>query len=247
MFNITVSDAHYWKDCIDAIVNLIDEGSLEISKEGISLRAMDPSQIAMVVFNIPKSAFSDYKVESTVRVGLNFENLAKILSRTRGKEKLEMSQEENKFVLHFSGEGSKRSFKIPLIDLQGGVQKEPKIEHDAEVKILAGSFKEMLRDAALVSSHLTLEATEHAFSVGVAGDNADLHSEMAKGGAVAGITTKKPVKATFPLQYLDDIVKACADKNEIKLSLRTNVPIKINYKIEDADLTYYLAPRIDAD
>ncbi|MFH1470714.1 MAG: DNA polymerase sliding clamp, partial [Candidatus Micrarchaeota archaeon] len=48
MFEIQIDDARVWKNCIDAIVNLIEEGTLEIDTDGIRLRAMDPSQIAMV-------------------------------------------------------------------------------------------------------------------------------------------------------------------------------------------------------
>ena len=38
MFEIKIDDARYWKNCVDSIVSLIDEGSFNITKEGISLR-----------------------------------------------------------------------------------------------------------------------------------------------------------------------------------------------------------------
>jgi len=240
MFEVSVEDAKFWKNCIDAIVNLIDEGVLEAKADGIALRAMDPSQIAMVSFFVPRKSFVDYKTEGTEKIGLNFDNLSKFLARAREKEKLTMVLEDNKLGMEFSGEG-KRSFKIPLLDLSTGPQKEPKIEYDATVKVNAGQFKEILRDATLVSSHLTLEVSEAGFFIDAKGDSADLNEK-----AAAELAVKKPARATFPLQFLDDIARACPNDAQITLHLKTNAPVKVEYAIGDAALTYYLAPRIEA-
>jgi len=245
MLEIEIEDARYWKNCIDSIVNLIDEGNLEIGTNGISLKAMDPSQIAMVSFSIPKSSFSKYKVDETTKIGINFDNMSKVLSRSRGKDKLMMMVDENKLVLEFLGD-DKRNFKLPLIDVQEGAQKEPKIEFDALVKIKAGQFKEILGDAALLSSHVVLEASSKGFFVEVHGDSGDLRVEREKTGeATLNIEVKKDSRATFPLQFLGDMVKACPDDESLSLHLKTNAPIKVEYGIGDAKLIYYLAPRIE--
>lgn len=245
MVEIEIDDAKYWRSCVDSIVNLIDEGNFEIDANGISLRAMDPSQIAMVCFSIPKTAFSKYKVAGPTRIGVNFDSMSKILSRSRGQEKLRMGVEENKLVLEFIGEG-KRSFKLPLLELQEGVQKEPKIDFDSVVKIKAGQFKEILGDAALLSSHVVLEATGKGFFVEVHGDTGDLRVEREKTGeATIGIEVKKDSRATFPLQFLGDMVKACPDNEIVSLHMKTNSPIKVEYNIGEAKLVYYLAPRIE--
>jgi len=245
MLEIEIEDARSWKNCIDSIVNLIDEGSFEVTSNGISLKAMDPSQIAMVSFSIPKSAFSSYKVDETTKLGINFDSMSKILARSRGKDKLKMMLDENKLVLEFLGE-ERRNFKLPLIDVQEGAQKEPRIEFDAVVKMRAGHFKEILGDAALLSSHVVLEASNKGFSVEVHGDSGDLKVEKDKTGeATTNIEVKKDSRATFPLQFLEDMVKACPDDQSISLHLKTNSPIKVEYSIGEAKLMYYLAPRIE--
>ncbi|MCX6778045.1 MAG: proliferating cell nuclear antigen (pcna) [Candidatus Micrarchaeota archaeon] len=249
MFNIQIDDARTWKSCVDAIVNLIEEGTLEISEDGVSLRAMDPSQIAMVGFRMPKSAFSEYKVESATKLGLNFENLSKILARTRGKEKLEMSLDENKLVLNFTSEAGSRNFKVPLVEMPPGTHKELKIEHDAEIVMRGGNFKEILRDAVLISSHISLKAEPGALVVEAHGDSTDfvVHEEAKGGGGIDKIDAKAEAKATFPLQYLDDISKACPDDERMTIKLKTNKPLKVEYKIGEAELSYFLAPRIETE
>jgi len=248
MVEVGVEDAKFWKGCVDAIVSLIEEGVLEIKEDGISLKAMDPSQIAMVCFSAPKKSFSHYGVDAPAKLGLSFTDLSKFLARVRAGERLIMRMEENRLVLEFSSEEGKRSFKMPLIDIPAGSQKEPKIEHEVSVRMRAGPLKEILRDAELVSSHLTLSAGEGGLAVDAHGDSADLHVESERTAkAIEEIKAKKAAKATFPLTYLSNITKACPDDRPLTLHLKTNAPIKIEYSLDGAELVYYLAPRIDVE
>ncbi len=249
MFKFSVDDAKRYKSATDAIVNLIDEGLLEIGKDGLFLRAMDPSQIAMVSFSMPKTAFADYDAPTpSARIGLNFDNLSKILSRTRGAEKLEISQVENKLALKFIGGKRKRSFKVPVLDMPAGVTKEPAVQHDAVVKVSSTHFRESLRDATLVGSHITLSAGPEGFGIEVHGDSSDLTEENEQTSEeVIEMKVDKPAKATFPLQYLEDIVKACPDNSTLTIHLKSNAPLKVEYEVESAKVIYYLAPRIDSD
>lgn len=254
MFKLTIENAKNWKHSIDAVVNLISEGHIEIGKEGISIKAMDPSQIAMVSFSMPKSAFIQYDVPTPMKVGVNFDNLSRILGRARENEKLEISDDRNKLILDFFAAKKKRSFKVPAIDIREGVQKEPSITHDAVVRMNAGQLKETLKDAELISSHVTLEATPESFNVEVHGEGSDLMVESEKTSEEitelvlkGDPASKGRVRATFPLQYLVDIVKACSDSENIAINLKSNAPVKVEYKVEDANIVYYLAPRIETE
>lgn len=249
MFRFIVDDAKKYKNATDAIVNLIDEGLLEVGKDGLFLRAMDPSQIAMVSFTMPKAAFVEYDAPvPSARVGLNFDAISKILSRTRGGEKLEISKEENKLQLRFVGAKRKRSFKVPILDMPAGASKEPSIQHDAVVKVSSTHFRESLRDASLVGSHISLEASENGFSIEVHGDSSDLAEENEKESEeIIEMKVDKPAKATFPLQYLEDVVKACPENAPLLIHLKSNAPLKVEYEVESAKVVYYLAPRIDSD
>ncbi|MEM4348655.1 MAG: proliferating cell nuclear antigen (pcna) [Candidatus Anstonellaceae archaeon] len=245
MFKIIVDDARRYKNAIDAIVNLIDEGILEIGRDGLFLRALDPSHISMVVFSMSASAFSHYEAPlPPAKVGLNFDNFAKILSRSRPGEKLEITQAENKLQLRFIGQRRKRSFKVPIIDMPAGATKEPTVQYDAMVKVSSTHFKESVRDAALVGSHITLEASEKGFLIEVHGDSSDLTEENdVQSEEVIEMRISKPARATFPLEYLEDIVRACPENASLLIYLATDKPLKAEYEVEGAKVIYYLAPR----
>lgn len=244
---LVVSEAPALKSAIDAIVNLVEEGVFEIKKDGIFLKAMDPSQISMITFHMPKSAFVEYDISEEQKVGLNISQFSNILSRGKHGEKAELSVDEGRLTIAFVAEKKKRTFKIPLLDMGEGQQREPKVESGTFVKISAEAFKESLKDAKLLSSHVKLSLTEHAFVVEVKGESGDVRAEFERDNPEI-IELKMaggPARAAFPLQYLEDMVKASNASSPITLHLGTDKPLKIEYELAGAKAIYYLAPRIE--
>jgi proliferating cell nuclear antigen len=245
---ISFKDAKFFKQCVDAIANLVDEGSFEVSSAGLHLRSLDPSQISMVDFSLPQgAAFSGYQVEGIRNIALNLVDLSKILARSRPNERLSIKlddDERNKVLLEFTAE-SKRSFRLPLLDLrEATVPREPKTVFDVQVRIKAGAFKEMLKDASLVSSHLTLEASDHSFVVEAHGDSGDLRIENDKSKEVE-VKAGSPAKAMYPAEYLDKMSKSAVENEPLTLEFKAANPVKMTYKIGEAQLTYFLAPRVE--
>jgi proliferating cell nuclear antigen len=247
MFEIKIDDARYWKNCVDSIVSLIDEGSFNITKEGISLKAMDPSGISMISFFIPNKAFAKYDVDKPSAVGLNLENLGKILASSRGDEQLIMKESGNKFVVEFVGKNSRRRYRLPMIEVKKDADKEPKIEFDSIVEVKADSLKEILKDANLLSTHVGFKADKDSFVVMAKGDAGELEEEhMNNAEVIKKINTTKASSATFNLDYLERMISACPSNSVMMLSIKTEEPIKIDYHIGDANVSYYLAPYMES-
>ncbi len=246
MFEIKIDDAKYWKNCVDSIVSLIDEGMFNISKEGISLKAMDPSGISMISFNIPNKAFSKYDVEKPVSVGLNIENFSKILASSRVAEQLVMKDSNNKFVVEFVGKNSRRKYRLPMIDIKKDADKEPKVEFDSTVEVKSDALKEILKDVNILSTHVGFKADKDNFQVVAKGDSMDLEEEhLNNADVIKKINASKAASATFNLDYLERMIGACPSNSTMTLSIKTEEPIRIEYKIGDAEVSYYLAPYME--
>jgi len=247
MFEIKIDDARYWKNCVDSIVNLIDEGTFEITKEGISLTAMDPSGISMLIFSIPNKAFSKYDVDKDVSIGINIDNFAKMLSSARSDEQLIMKESNNKLAVEFIGPNGRRRYKLPLIDTRKEKDKEPKVDFESIVEMKGDAFKEILKDAVLLSSYIGFKTDKDSLIVSAKGDVGELEEEhLGSTDAIKKIEVKKPASATFNLEYLERIVSGCPSDSTLQLSLKTEEPVKINYKIGDANFSYYLAPYMES-
>lgn len=245
---LVIQDAPALKSAIDSVVCLVEEGQFELGKEGLSLKAMDPSQISMVSFRMPKESFVEYSVPEEMKLGVDIGQLSNVLSRGKKGEKAELSIEEGRLVIRFVGEKHKRTFKVPLIETGDRVQKEPKIEFSNHANVKADAIKEALKDAKLISSHVRLHLTPEQFIVDVRGENGDVKAEFDKGSEeIAEISTKSGAKATFPLQYLEDMVKATSASSLVRINLETDRPLKLEYDVEGAHVVYYLAPRIETE
>jgi proliferating cell nuclear antigen len=245
---LVVQDAPALKSAIDSIVCLVEEGQFEIKSDGLYLKAMDPSQISMVSFSMPKTAFTEYHLPEERKIGVDIGQLSNVLARGKKGEQVELSVEEGRLVVKFFGEKHKRTFKIPLIETGDRVQREPKIEFQNFAKIKADAIKETLKDAKLISSHVRLQLTPDQFIVDVRGENGDVKAEFEKGSAeVSELNTVTAAKATFPLQYLEDMVRATNANSTVTINLETDRPLKLEYDIECAKVVYYLAPRIETD
>jgi len=247
MFEIVFDNAKIFKDCVDSLVTLIDEGEFQITKEGIKLRAMDPSQIAMVDFNFPKSALEKYEVPSETKIGLNLEDLSKVTGRVRPGEKLilKMDKTGSRLEMVFKGKTTRR-FTIPLLDISGASPKQPKIEFDSKIKINGSTLKEGLKDASLISSHVALKADKNGFEISATGDKGEVLIEAKKDDDVLlEHTVNVESRSLYPLEYLNDLLKSAENEAVITLEIKTDHPLRIEYSIGQATIVYYLAPRIE--
>ncbi|MEW6528555.1 MAG: proliferating cell nuclear antigen (pcna) [Candidatus Micrarchaeota archaeon] len=245
---IVAADASSLKFSIDAIASLVEEGIFEITNTGIHLKAIDPSQISMISFIMPKESFLEYEINEERKIGLDIEQLSNVLSRGTKTERAELEIEDGRFVIKFVGEKKKRTFKIQILDIGEGIQKEPRLESGNFVKINASTLKEILKDAKLISSHIRFLLSANYFIAEVNGDSGDVHAEFEKNSAeIIEIKTTNDIRATFPLQYLEDIIKASPNNEIITMYLETDKPLKVEYNILGTEVKYYLAPRIESE
>jgi len=242
---IELKQAIDFKKSMDAINVLIDEAELIVGTEGLELKATDPSQISMIDFSMPKKAFSDYKVEKEIRLGLDLDYLSQVLARSKSDDSLLMELNEGSTSLKITFTGSsKRNFSIPLIDVSTGKLPTPRIEFDAVIEMNSSILSDALKDASLISTHITLEVTESEFKVYANSSKGKVENNTLK-KEFKEFKVKNSTKAMFPLDYLSDMLKG-SGKN-LNLSMKSDAPIKLEYKINEANLTYFLAPRIESE
>ncbi len=246
MFEIKLDNAKYWRDCISAIGSLVDEGLFNITKDGITLKAMDPSSISMVSFSMPSKSFSKFTIDKNSSIGVNLENLGKILSRTRDDEALVMKDSEGKLSLEFVGPSSRRRYKLQMIDVKKSVEKEPNVVFDANVEISGDPLKDILKDASLISSYIAFKASKDQFTTSAHGDSGELEELHNKDGAVMKkVDASKNAEAVYNLEFLENMVKSCPSGNSIQIAMKSNEPLKLSYSIGDSELVYYLAPYME--
>jgi proliferating cell nuclear antigen len=242
MFEATINDTKSWRNSVEAIAALIDEGTFQIDSSGLKLRAMDPSQIALVDFEIPSKAFEKFKCEKPLTIGIDFTELSKITKRSRPEDKIDLSI-DTRLKMVFRGE-TKREFTTSIVESKSSPPKEPKIEFSAEVKLTPNMIKDALKDAELISNHVSLRL-DKGFSIKSDGDTGSVDIDFPE-DRLLSIDVKTPAKSMFSLEYLNNILKAAEIPSVVILSLKTDAPLKVEYNIGDGRVIYFLAPRIES-
>ncbi|MEM1990648.1 MAG: proliferating cell nuclear antigen (pcna) [Candidatus Bathyarchaeia archaeon] len=246
-----ISDTKTFKSVLSAISTIVDEATFTVDPEGIKLRAMDPSRVAMVDFEMRKTSFDEYEATEEFKVCVNLSELLKLLRRAGKDDVIELSLDENsgQFLVSMKGRYT-RTFTLPTLEAGEEEVPEPKIAFNAKVTLTADDFYETLKDAELVSDNVRIETDGDNLIMNAKGDVAGAKIEVKKGSdALISLEAKEPSKATFSLSYLTDIVKVASETSDIvTLEFSTDMSIRLDFRQRyDGKLVYLLAPRIEVE
>jgi len=251
LFKVKVADAKLLKDMMTAISTLIDEATFDINPDGIKLRAMDPSRVAMIDFEWPKTIFDEYNCNEPMKMCINISEMLKLLRRTEKDESVELSLDENTGRLQITITGRYvRSFNMPTLEAVEEEVPTPKVAFNVEAKVTTDGLAKAIEDANLVSDHVRIEIDKEKMVMRATGDLMGATIEMKKGSdAVLDLEAKEASKATFSLSYLSEIVKAATATSDVAtIEFSTDMPIRLDFQQpKEGKLTFYLAPRIEVE
>jgi len=240
--NLLYPSAKGFVKAMEAVWNIIDEGIFKIGKDQISLIAMDPSQISMIIFRLPKETFLEYEVSEPISVGIDIDYAKKILKRAKANEQIRLSIEKGKLIMTFETDKSKREFRMPLLDLTEGVSKEPPIEYNNSFKIASETLKEIVEDTSIVSNYVKFVLDPDTVSIDIKSDTGEIKEDFKVGEEVMEIKAETGARSLYPVQYLSDILKATRKSDIVSIYMETEKPLRLEFNLEGAFIRYYLAP-----
>jgi proliferating cell nuclear antigen len=234
-----------------AISILVDEATFKIDSDGLKLRAMDPSRVAMIDFEWPKAIFENYEAFEPSKMCINISELLKLLRRAGKDESVELTLDDKTGRLQVSIMGKySRNFTMPTLEASEEEVPTPKISFNVKAKTTTSGLSQAIEDAQLVSDHVKVEADTEKMTLVASGDLMGATITLQKGSdALLDLEAKEPSKATFSLSYLSEIIKAASATSDIAtLEFSTDMPVRIDFQqTKEGKLTFFLAPRIETD
>ena len=79
---LTLAEPTYLKESVSIISDLVNEARFKVTGEAIELVAMDPANVAMVIYKLLSSSFIEYNVEKETEFAINLNNFKQILKTT---------------------------------------------------------------------------------------------------------------------------------------------------------------------
>jgi len=248
MIRFVFPDAREWSYIVESLAVLVDEASFKISPQGLQLRALDPSRVAMVDLSIPASAFEEFECDKEVDVGVNFEDLNKILKRGKADEKVLVEVSEGRLKIKLLGK-AERTFYLPLLDIVSQELSSINLSFSVKAKMLSDTFRDSIKDVALVSDSVKFVAKDESLTLRAASDRGEVEVKFTlESGALIDCVIEEEAEATYSLSYLSDMLKKSVSLSDIvQIEFSSNRPIALTFNITSGGkLSYYLAPRVEA-
>src|SRR3989338_7238438 len=87
---LTLAAPTYLKESVSIISDLVNEARFKVNKDAVELVAMDPANVAMVIFKLLSSCFTEYDVKEETQIAINLGNLKQILRRASSNDMLSL-------------------------------------------------------------------------------------------------------------------------------------------------------------
>jgi proliferating cell nuclear antigen len=232
------------KEVIKVVSTLVDEVKLNITKEGISLKAVDPAHVAMVDLELGKDAFEELDA-SDCELGIDIDKIKEVLSLAKAGDLLDINHDEehNKLVIHIEN----ITRHMSLVDTMGmSDPKMPSLNLPAKIKIAAGELNQGIKASESISNHIALLANPEGFELSSQGDTDSVSLKLRKDLLLA-LECSEPVRSLFSLDYFSNMIRSVPSSGVVNLAIGQDYPAKMDFEIAEGHgkVTYLLAPRIE--
>ena len=230
---------------IELISELVSEVRIKVNEFGMSISAMDPANVAMVGFKIPRSAFMQFEVDEEI-LGVNLDDLKRILKRAGASSSIVLEKKENMLEIQIY-DRIKRIFSLALIEIESEdiefSSKVEKMEFVSKVGIRSIDLIDSIEDCNVVSDACSFIIENGNFIIEAKGMNS---SRAEFSGDEVDIKAEN-CKSRYSLEYLQKFVKASKLCEKTILNFSSDHPLKLDIKAESIEISFVLAPRIETD
>jgi proliferating cell nuclear antigen len=234
------------RELVEVVSTLVSEVKLSISKDGIEVKAVDPSHVAMLVLKLNSGIFEEFTGEPT-EIGLDVEKLKEVLRLSKPGDILDLQYDGGKNRLVVSV--GKLTRHMSVVDPAGLTDpKVPNVSPPGQVVVRMDELRQGIRGSESISDHVTLKLTPAGFTLLSEGetDKVDLH--IPKEG-LSKLETKDEVKSMYPLDFFSSMVKSITSSEEATLYVGNEYPLKIEFTLAGGkgEGRFLLAPRVEED
>ncbi|HUU75255.1 MAG TPA: DNA polymerase sliding clamp [Methanoregulaceae archaeon] len=241
-------DANILKESIDAISALVTECRLHSDENGMSTRAVDTANVAMISLSLKKEAFESYSSTKN-ELGMDIAKMKNIFGMMGRDDLITLELPEDGHKLQVSFEGYR--YSITLLD-PNTIRKDPNppnIDLPGKVVLSGSDLNNAIKAASVVSDKIALgiDPEKEVFFMSADGDTDNIRREFGKDEVnyINGVEAR----SLYSLDYLKDMGKVMNRAEEVELSLGIDHPAKFSFYIASGNgfVEYLLAPRIEAD
>ena len=245
MLNVTARQ-ELMRTIVETLGVVVEEARLDFGDDGLTVRVVDPSHVAMIKMEVDSAAFEAWNIDET-KLGLEMRKLKEILALAGAGDMVELAYNDE------SGQATINIGRIdlnlrPLDNTTLSPPNVPTIELPCGVTIAGSDLALALRAARQVGDLVNFSLTDSGFSVNVSGSTDSVDVTFTKDELVA-IDCSEAARSQYSLTYLTPMAKIFQGIEHVSLRFGENFPLKLTFDFADGagHVEYFLAPRVEGD
>jgi proliferating cell nuclear antigen len=236
---VKLDNPKVFSDVVSIISELVTEVKIKVDKQGLSIVAIDPANVALVAFNIPSTAFSSFEANEEV-LGVSLDNLKSVLRRCSPGSSLIMQSEDNNLKVEINDK-IKRTFSLALINIEAEDKAVPTLEFNAKIEMNSLDFSGAIEDCAVVADAASFAIKDGKFLIEAKGLNSAKNEFSSDEVKIEGANNK----AKYSLEYLQKFSKATRLTDRVRINFSDDYPLRLEFNTQLVGLVFILAPRVE--
>tara|TARA_Y100000034_G_C6826913_1_gene372904 strand:- start:40 stop:777 length:738 start_codon:yes stop_codon:yes gene_type:complete len=231
-----------FSDIISIISDLVLEVRIKVSNEGLNITAIDPANVAMILFKLPSSAFSQLEIEKEEVLGVSLENLKAVLRRIKSGSVLTLSKHENELKIIIQDK-IRREFNLALIDVEGEEKPIPNLDFISKIEMSSVDFLEAIEDCSVVADSCSFISEADKFTIQAKGSLNSFKSEFTDEVNISA----EEASSRYSLEYLSKMIKGTKLTDKTVINFGKDYPLKLEFNTSLIELAFILAPRVETE
>lgn len=238
-------------ECLVAITGVVDDGVVNVTKDGWDIRAVDPANVAMVSFELQRGAFDRFEFEppagkDQLKMGVDFGSLLEVLKSWEQEiAELELELGKNAENLYIKSDIFDYSFSELELSSLRREPNTPELNFHVQANVVAKQFINAIPPLRRVADddYATIGVKNGEVYMQARGEQHKLKVILGK------LSDTKEVSPRFNLDYLSQMCKGVQHTDTLTLSLGDDYPMQIGFDIlyGKGKVSYLLAPRMSPD
>jgi proliferating cell nuclear antigen len=257
MFEARMTEGGMLKKITEAMKDLVTEANFDCSTTGISLQAMDSSHVSLVALLLRADGFDHFRCDRNISLGINLTSMGKVLKCCNNDDIITLKSDDqaDSMTFMFENQAADRisDFELKLMDIDSEHLGIPDTDYKSTVKMPASEFQRICKDLAILGDTVTIAIGKEGVKFSVAGELGSGNMTIRPNTSVdtkeddqVEVVFDEPVALNFALRYLNFFTKATPISGTVLLSLSKDVPLVVEYRLEEmGHIRYYLAPKIE--
>jgi len=235
------------KDFVDVLKTLseiVEEVLFVVSPKGLSVKALDPSRVAMMFITIPAEAFQEFKAEDELKIGLAVGNLSKILKNLKKGDKITMGADEAAIEILIEGTSIRR-YKFRNIEVVSEEVPELSPQYDVEASALSTALRTIISELSSMTSTIGITAFKDSLLfVDLDTKKSSYRLATTTGNLITLSVKKENVTAAYDSEYLSKVLSILHLGNIVDIKYGSEAPLYLSTEFSGGRAEYYLAAKI---